>query len=228
MPGQPDWQRFQTSAGPLIYKSQSNPNNQFSNIYVGAWRSLFFSVSIEDPNALVNMTLQWAEDAQGLQPLVNQPLTVGNNTFYFRQIAILARYLSLSTNVLIGGSTNNVSMWVGPSLLEPFPMQFHDPYPQIALVNQSIGAGATTSFHPNHLGGGKKKLAIWPANASCRVNIRYFDAAGVLQYLAVLSELTANAQNEFEFTAPDGPYSIDVTNLGSAAVTLHVFLYNFD
>lgn len=228
MPGQPDWQRYQTSAGPLIYTGSSNPNNNFFATYVGSWRSLFLFANIEDPNALVRLNLNWFEDAQETQGLVGTALVLGNNTEYIKQIPVLARYLALSTTVLIGGTTNNVSMWIGPSLLEQYPYQYFSAQPLISQVNVSIGAGATTSFHPNLLGGGKKKLTIWPTNTSMRINIRYFDNSGVLQYLAVLSAPTANTQTEYTFTAPEAPWSVDVTNLAASAGTVHVFVTHAD
>lgn len=228
MPGQPDWQRYQTSAGPLIYTGSHNPANSFGATYVGSWRSLFLFVSIEDASALVRLNLNWWEDAAETQGLVENFIVVGNNTEYIKPIPVLARYLSMDTTVLIAGSTNNISMWIGPSLLEYYPYQYWSAQPLISQVNASIGAGATVSFHPNLLGGGRKKLTIWPANNSMRVNIRYFDNSGVLQYLAVLSLPTANVHQEYEFVAPEAPYSIDVTNLAGTAAIIHIFLTHFD
>lgn len=228
MPGQPDWQRYQTSAGPLIYNTGSNPSPAFQAAYMGSWRTYILNVLPQDAAALWALRLEWFEDAAQTQSVHAEQVMIGNNKQYIRQRPVLARYLTLSTAVVIPGTTNQLTVWLAPSLLDKFPNYELNNDVLISQINVTIPASTTTPFQLARNCGGMKKLAVWQTSALLRYNIRYFDGAGVLQYLAVLSFSTVNVINEYLFMSPETPVTVEVANTdGAAGHLLHIFCYDW-
>lgn len=228
MPGQPDWQRYQTSAGPLILNTGNNNNVSLDFTYMGSWRSYFLSITPVDPNALWDMFIDWYETADFSQPVTRETITIGNNKLYQRQRPVLARYFRITTLVEIPGSNNQLTVWLAPSLLDIFPGYQLNNSLLFEGINQTVGAGATLACQLNITRGGLMKMVVFQTSAQFRYNIRYFRTDGTLGYLAVVGFSTINVVNEFIFVAPETPITIEAVNLdGAASHLLHIFAYQY-
>lgn len=228
MPGQPDWQRYQTSAGPLIYLTANNNNPGFSNTYMGSWRSYFLTIQPQDPASLWNIIIDWYETNDLTQPVLREIVTVGNNAEYKRQRPVMARYMVMSTQITIHGTTDQLTVWLAPSLLDIFPGYQLDNSILVEGVNQTIPANTTVPYKLGLIRGGQMKMVVWQTSTSLRYNIRWFHTDNSLGYLAVASFATTNVVNELIFMSPESPVTIEVVNTDATnAHLLHIFVYQW-
>lgn len=220
MPGQPDWQRYQTNAGPLLYLVTNTTHPVTNALYTGSWQSFFVYITNHDSNMLMRVALNFFEDQAATQPVFTRFIIIGNGKSFYRRIPCYSRYMSVDSVILISGSTNLVDMWIAPSTAPASPMYMDDPNPLINVVNQSVPASGEIDLFPVRIASGLVRLIIWPTSTALRFNVRFFDTGGTLQYLAVLSWSVINVSVEQRLLLPDAPVTVQCSNTDGAAAHL--------
>lgn len=220
MVGQPDWQRYQTNAGPLLMQQNNVVRPSTNFIYVGSWQSIFVYIANLDASQLLRVELNFYEDSLGAQGVFTRFIVLGNGKYFYRRLPVYARYMQVTSTQLISGSTNLVSMWIAPHIGAPTPMYMDDPNPLINVINQSVPASGEIDLFPSRITSGLVRLLVWQSSTSLRFNVRFFDTGGTLQYLAVVSWSSINVINEQRLMLPDSPVTVQCNNTDGAAAHL--------
>lgn len=225
MVGQPDWQRYQTNAGPLLMLQTATNHPNTNALYTGSWQSIFVYIANHDSAMLMRVALNFFEDQLATQPVFTRFIVIGNGKSFYRRVPVYSRYMSVDSTVLISGTTNQVDMWIAPSTLQPSPMYMDDPNPLINVINQNVPASGEIDLFPVRIASGLVRLLVWQTSTALRFNVRFFDTGGSLQYLGVLSWSSINVVNEQELLLPDAPVTIQCNNTdGAAAHLFHLSL----
>ncbi len=118
MPGQPDWQRYQSSAAPTLINQVYTSNFTTPFLYVGPWRALY--INGQDPTSTVDwlMNIAWADSPDGVASVIDNTVVFGDGNTGEFWIPVKSQWVSFGASPVMTAGTPGLNLTVIPTLIE--------------------------------------------------------------------------------------------------------------
>jgi hypothetical protein len=213
MPGQPDWQLFQSSSAPYLYSEFGAAPVGKSSVYVGPWRTLFVVANDAGNGDVWDMLLTFANDAAITQVVQQIPIILGTGVAFVGFVPVLGPYLRIgvtNTVVAVGGSFTGSVL---PMLLDP-PTQGR--YLPRSIINNVEIAENHNNFAdtlPSYITAGPARLTIRATGVNVQFDLQSMASNGIWSTFARHQPRERNVAISYDLTLPYNPIRLRVTNL---------------
>lgn len=116
--GQPDWQRFQSSAGPALYTAAGASPLASGTIFTGPWRSWYMAATVTAGTGVWQITADFATDKLFTNIVATTVSVVAAGIKRIGWQPIVAQYMRITTILTVASAGDTISVKVAPSLLD--------------------------------------------------------------------------------------------------------------
>lgn len=212
MPGQPDWQRFQSSAATFIYNEAGPAPLGAQHLYVGPWRSLLVDASDSGNGEVWDMFLTWANDKAGTQIVQQVPIILSTGWAFVGFVPVLAPYLSIGVTATVTAPGQSFTCTMTPTLIDPPTLGRFLPRQIAGVYEQALNHNNFTNVGANMIHAGPARITLRTTGFLTTFDLQYMLSNGTWQPRNRYQTEDANLSQVFETTLPYNPVRIQVTN----------------
>jgi chorismate mutase len=217
MPGQPDWQRFQSSSGPVLYAaSGAGPLTSGVN-FIGPWRSYFLSATITGGTGVWRVRVVFSTDSLGANVVYTADTIVGNGKPRIGWQPVVAQYMSVTATLTTASTGDTISVNVSPSLLDAPQATRIITTPYLSQYEQVLQHSFTITYDATYIMPGPAILTLRSNQYTVIYDVQAMDSSGVKQNLYRYQIAAYNQSFEYDIQLPDAPVSVKVANFEAHA-----------
>jgi len=226
MPGQPDWQRFQSSSGPSLYMVTGVSPQLSGTLFAGPWRSFFMSATIPGGTGVWQIQVDYASDAANTNIIYTTKTIVGGGIPRIGWQPIVAQYMTFTVTRLVGSAGDTISVNVVPSLLDAPQASRIITTPFVQQYEAILQANFNTTITGSYSCPGPAVLTVRSNAYEMVYDLQSMNAAGA--YINLVRYQVAAPQQLYQYNIqlPDAPVRVIPWNTGlHADATYDVSLY---
>lgn len=212
MPGQPDWQRYQSSIGqPLYVKSGIAALDTSPWIPVGPWRAIQTKVTPTN-TGVWTLDQNFASDAAGVNPTDSRRIVIGNATPFKAWKSMLGTYVQFVSTLQVPSAGDQLSVTIVPTLMESLAGARGIPGAMLNIFEQQVNHNNFVDQFPTYCAGGPAIITIRTNVYGVTFDLYTLNNAGVYVAQQRWQTLDVNAAMQYAITLPDQQFKIRVTN----------------
>lgn len=219
MPGQPDWQRFQSSSGPAMYTALGVSPQLSGTLFAGPWRSFFMSASLPGGNGVWQIQIDYASDAANTNVVYTTKTLVGNGVQRIGWQPIVAQYMTFTVTRLVGAVGTTIKLNVVPSLLDAPQASRIITTPLTQVFEGQLAAGATGFLIATYSMPGPAVLTVRSNLAEMVYDLMVMDNTGTFNPVIRYQVPFVNQLYQYNIQLPDSPVWIRTFNSGDVALS---------
>lgn len=213
MPGQPDWQRYQSSMGQPLYQASVTVSPTVTAwLPVGPWRA-FLAFFTPVGTGVWTVDEDFASDAAGVNPTGSRQIVIGETVPYKAWRPMLGTYVRFTSTLRVAGGGDQLSVFVLPTLMESMAGARGIPDPMIHIYEALLNHNNFVDRLPDYVAGGPAMVEV-RANVN-KITYDLFVMANNGVYSAVRrwQAPVANAAVQFPIVMPDQQFKVRVSNV---------------
>lgn len=229
VPGQPDWQRYQSSAGTPLWSQAGITNDvAFPLQYVGPWKSYNIAQNWSTTGTFGTwqFVANFYTDPAGLNNVGFQAITLTNGFGIAGWRPMLGPYMKLNLTKFVAGVGETMDVSVLPSLLEGLVGARGVPTPFINDYEQVMNHNQFSDINANYVYGGPAWLELRQNVFNLTYDLFTADTSGLYTAVRRWRLDVVNEPRQFHVLLPDTHCRIRVTNIEDhATATFDVNLF---
>lgn len=212
MPGQPDWQRFQSSSGPILYSATGAAPLASGTLFIGPWRSYFLSATITGGTGVFQIQVDFSSDAANTNKIYTVKSIVGNGKQRIGWQPIVAQYMTITTTLTHATAGDAISVQVAPSLLDAPQATRIVTAPYLGFYEGGLQKNTSVNFDGAYIMPGPAVLTIRSNQYSTIYDYSSMDGTGAFNLIQRFQIPMRNQGQQFDLQIPDAPIRINVFN----------------
>lgn len=221
MPGQPDWQRYQSSMGPLLYTYNGSGVANSGILPVGPWRSWFMYAKDTHGAGVWTVSVSWYADAAGTFFITTNSFVVGNSVSRIGWLPMIAPYMRIQAFVSTPAGGDNLQLYTFPSLMESLVGGRYTASTYIRDYEASIAHGFTYSLSATYSMPGSALLTVRSNGYQVLYDMQRLGADGGWTSFYRFQNPEINAAEQYLVSLPDQPVRVQVENAEPYAVVTY-------
>jgi len=218
MPGQPDWQRYQSSTGPILWSVTNSGPTTSATMPVGPWRSWYMRATITGGTGLWAVDTKFTEDPAGTVVVSTNRTVIGNSVFRLGWLPVVAPYVTFTLTLLVASATDKITVFVVPSLLDPPQASRTITTPYVSLLEFNQSAGTFSDHDATFIMPGPARLEVRANMMPVFWDVQQLSDAGVWVVTDRYQPGQINVAQQWDILMPDRPVRVTVNAISKFAV----------
>lgn len=221
MPGQPDWQLYQSSTGPILWSVTNGGPQVSATLPVGPWRSWYMKATITSGTGVWAVDTNFTEDAAGSISVASNRTVVGNSTFRLGWLPVVAPYITFGLSLLVASTSDRISVIVVPSLLDPPQASNVITSPYLFVFEGNQTHGTFTSHNASYIMPGPVILEARANLMPVYWDVQQMNDTGGWDTYHRYQPGQINVAQQWRLLLPDRPVRVNSTCVASAAAATY-------
>lgn len=217
MPGQPDWQRFQSSSGPVLFAATGATPQTSGVVFIGPWRSYFLNATIAAGTGTWRVRVVFSTDSLGTNVVYTADTVVSNGKQRIGWQPVVAQYMSVTATLTTASTGDQISVTVSPSLLDAPQATRIITTPYIVQYEQVLQRNFSLTYDAGYSMPGPAILTLRSNQYTVVYDLQAFGTGGTRSNLYRFQIAEYNQPFQYQVQLPDAPVSIAVSNFEAHA-----------
>lgn len=217
MPGQPDWQRFQSSSGPILYSATGAAPLASGTLFTGPWRSYFLSATITGGTGVFQIQVDFSSDSANVNKIYTVKSIVGNGKQRIGWQPMVAQYMTITTTLTHATAGDAISIQIAPSLLDAPQATRIVTAPYFAFYEGLLNKNSSVNFDGAYIMPGPATLTVRSNQYSVVYSLSAMDGTGAFNNVQRYQVAQYNQGFQYAVQVPDAPVRLNVFNTESHA-----------